>query len=176
MCAGITTFNALRHSGARPGDMVAVLGVGGLGHLGVQFAAKMGFRTVAIARGKDKETLAHELGAWRYIDSQTQDASAELDEARGRRVVLATVTSGSAMSAVPSAASASNGTLVVLGAPPIRSRCAACSLIWRRRSVKGWPSGTAVDSQDTLAFSALTGVRPMTEVFPLERPPTATIA
>ncbi|MGH8247530.1 MAG: alcohol dehydrogenase catalytic domain-containing protein, partial [Gammaproteobacteria bacterium] len=100
MCAGITTFNSLRNSGARPGDTVAVLGVGGLGHLGVQFAAKMGFRTVAIARGKDKEALARKLGAWQYIDSQAQDAAAELVKLGGARVILATVTSGKAMSAL----------------------------------------------------------------------------
>ena len=168
MCAGITTFNALRHSGARPGDTVAVLGIGGLGHLGVQFAAKMGFRTVAIARGKDKEALARELGAWRYIDSQAQDVSAELTALGGARVVLATVTSGGAMNAVLGGLGV-DGTLVVVGAAPDPLQVSALLLIGGRRSVKGWPSGTAADSQDTLAFSALTGVRPVTEVFPLDR-------
>ena len=168
MCAGITTFNALRHSGARPGDTVAVLGIGGLGHLGVQFAARMGFRTVAIARGTDKEALARELGAWRYIDSQAEDVSAALTALGGARVVLATVTNGSAMNAVLGGLGV-DGTLVVVGAAPEPLQVSAILLIGGRRSIKGWPSGTAADSQDTLAFSALTGVRPVTEEFPLER-------
>src|SRR5436305_4531742 len=115
MCAGITTFNSLRHSGARPGDVVAVHGIGGLGHLGVQFAAKMGFKTVAIARGQDKEPLTRQLGAWHYIDSQAQDAAAELGRLGGARVILATATSGKAMSAVVGGLSV-NGKLIVLGA------------------------------------------------------------
>src|SRR6185369_6224760 len=115
MCAGITTFNALRNSGARPGDVVAVLGLGGLGHLGVQYAVKMGFKTVAIARGKDKEPLAKKLGAWRYIDSQAQDPAAELQKLGGAKVILATVTAGDAMSAVQGGLGI-NGTLVVIGA------------------------------------------------------------
>jgi propanol-preferring alcohol dehydrogenase len=172
MCAGITTFNALRHSGARPGDTVAVLGVGGLGHLGVQFAAKMGFRTVAIARGKDKGPLARELGAWRYIDSETQDVSAALMELGGARVVLATVTSGSAMAAALGGLGI-DGTLVVLGAAADPLQVNSLLLIGGRRSIVGWPSGTAADSQDTLAFSALTGVRSVNELFPLERAPDA---
>ncbi len=168
MCAGITTFNSLRHSGARPGDTVAVLGVGGLGHLGVQFAAKMGFRTVAIARGKDKEALARKLGAWQYIDSQSQDAGAELAKRGGARVILATVTSGKAMSAVLGGLGI-NGKLIVLGAAADPLEVPAIALIGGRRSIQGWPSGTSVDSQDTLSFSVLTSVRAMTEVFPLER-------
>jgi propanol-preferring alcohol dehydrogenase len=168
MCAGITTFNSLRNSGARPGDTVAVLGVGGLGHLAVQFAAKMGFRTVAIARGKDKEALARKLGAWQYIDSQSQDAAAELAKLGGARVILATVTSGKAMSAVLGGLGI-NGKLIVLGAAADPLEVPALALIGGRRSIQGWPSGTAVDSQDTLSFSVLTGVRAMTEVFPLER-------
>jgi D-arabinose 1-dehydrogenase-like Zn-dependent alcohol dehydrogenase len=172
MCAGITTFNALRHSGAVPGDTVAVLGVGGLGHLGVQFAAKMGFRTVAIARGKDKGPLARELGAWRYIDSEAQDVSAALMELGGARVVLATVTSGSAMAATLGGLGI-DGTLVVLGAATDPLQVNSLLLIGGRRSIVGWPSGTAADSQDTLAFSALTGVRSVNEVFPLERAPDA---
>jgi len=168
MCAGITTFNSLRHSGARPGDTVAVLGVGGLGHLGVQFAAKMGFRTVAIARGKDKEALARKLGAWQYIDSQSQDAAAELAKLGGARVILATVTSGKAMSAVLGGLGI-NGKLIIVGAPADPLEVPALALIGGRRSIQGWPSGTSVDSQDTLSFSVLTGVRAMTEVFPLER-------
>jgi D-arabinose 1-dehydrogenase-like Zn-dependent alcohol dehydrogenase len=168
MCAGITTFNALRNSGARPGDLVAVLGVGGLGHLGVQFAAKMGFKTIAIARGKDKEPLARKLGAWRYIDSQAQDAAAELNKLGGARVILATVTSGAAMNSLLGGLGV-NGKFVVLGAADEPLLVPAPLLITGRRSITGWPSGTSIDSQDTLAFSALTGVRPMTEVFPLER-------
>ena len=168
MCAGITTFNSLRHSGAMPGDLVAILGVGGLGHLGVQFAAKMGFKTVAIARGKDKAPLARTLGAHHYIDSETQDPAAELVKLGGARVILATVTSGTAMSASVAGLGV-NGSLVVLGAAHEPLDVPAHVLIGGRRSIVGWPSGRSLDSQETMAFSALTGVRPMTEVFPLER-------
>jgi D-arabinose 1-dehydrogenase-like Zn-dependent alcohol dehydrogenase len=167
MCAGITTYNALRNSGARPGDLVAVHGLGGLGHLGVQFAAKMGFRTVAIARGKDKEPLAKKLGAWRYIDSQGEDAAAALARLGGARVILATVTNGAAMSSVLGGLGI-NGTLLVLGAadslevPPLL-------LIGGRRSIKGWYCGTSIDSEETLSFSVLAGVRSMNEAFPLDR-------
>jgi len=168
MCAGITTFNSLRHSGARPGDLVAVLGIGGLGHLGVQFAAKMGFRTVAIARGSDKEPLARKLGAFRYIDTQVQDPAAELLKLGGAKIVLATVTSGKAMSAVLAGLGV-NGKLVILGAAGEPLEVPAMPLILGRRSIMGWPSGSSIDSQDTLSFSALTGVRAMTETFPLER-------
>jgi D-arabinose 1-dehydrogenase-like Zn-dependent alcohol dehydrogenase len=168
MCAGITTFNSLRNSGARPGDLVAVLGVGGLGHLGVQFAAKMGFKTVAIARGMDKEPLARELGAWHYIDSQEQDPAAELLKLGGARAILATATSGKAMSAVLGGLGI-NGKLIVLGAAAEPLEVNAISLLMGRRSIVGWPSGSSIDSQDTLSFSVLTGVRAMTEVFPLER-------
>jgi D-arabinose 1-dehydrogenase-like Zn-dependent alcohol dehydrogenase len=168
MCAGITTFNSLRHCGARPGDLVAVLGVGGLGHLAIQFAARMGFRTVAIARGGDKEALTRELGARRYIDSEREDPAAELARLGGARVIVATVTSGRAMSAVVGGLGV-DGALLVLGAPADPLEINAGLLVGGRRSIKGWPSGTSIDSEDTLAFSALTGVRPMTEVFPLER-------
>jgi len=168
MCAGITTYNALRNSGARPGDVVAVLGVGGLGHLGVQFAAKMGFKTVAIARGQDKEPLARQLGAWHYLDSEAQDAAAELTTLGGARVILATVTSGKAMSAVVGGLSI-NGKLIVIGAAGDPLELPPALLISGRRSIVGWPSGTSIDSQDTLSFSALTGVRSMNEIFPLER-------
>jgi D-arabinose 1-dehydrogenase-like Zn-dependent alcohol dehydrogenase len=168
MCAGITTFNAIRNSGARPGDTVAVLGVGGLGHLAIQFAAKMGFRTVAIARGSDKEPLATKLGAWRYLDSQTQDAAAELAKLGGARIIVSTVTSAKAMSAVLGGLGV-DGRLIILGVPAEPLEVNALALIMRRQSIAGWPSGTSIDSQDTLAFSALTGVRAMTEVFPLER-------
>ena len=168
MCAGVTTFNSLRNSGARPGDLVAVLGVGGLGHLGVQFAAKMGFKTVAIARGMDKEPLARKLGAWSYIDSKSQDAAAELLKLGGAKVILATVTSSQAMSAVLGGLGV-NGKLIVIGALAEPLEVPGISLIVGRRSILGWPAGSAIDSQDTLSFSMLTGVRPMTEVFPLER-------
>jgi D-arabinose 1-dehydrogenase-like Zn-dependent alcohol dehydrogenase len=167
MCAGLTTFNALRNSGARPGDVVAVLGLGGLGHLGVQYAAKMGFHTVGIARGKDKEPLARQLGASIYIDSQAQDPAAELQKLGGAKVILATATSGEAMSAVQGGL-AVNGTLLVLGAAP-SLQVSPLVLLSGCRSIKGWNSGTSIDSQDTLAFSARTGVQSMNEMFPLER-------
>ncbi len=168
MCAGLTTYNALRNSGARPGDVVAVLGVGGLGHLGVQFAAKMGFKTVAIARGRDREPLARKLGAQHYIDSEAQDAAAELLKLGGARVILATATSSKAMSAVLGGLGV-NGKLMVIGAAAESFEVPPSLLIMGRRSIAGWPSGTSIDSQETLSFSALTGVRSMNEVFPLER-------
>jgi D-arabinose 1-dehydrogenase-like Zn-dependent alcohol dehydrogenase len=167
MCAGITTFNALRHSGAQPGDVVAILGIGGLGHLGVQFATKMGFKTVAIARGADKEPLARQLGARHYIDSQAQDPSAELIKLGGAKVVLATATSGKALSAVLGGLGIDGKMIIVGAADPLE--VPPLLLIGGRRSVMGWPSGRSIDSQDTLRFSALTGVRSMNEVFPLER-------
>jgi alcohol dehydrogenase/propanol-preferring alcohol dehydrogenase len=167
MCAGVTTFNALRNSGARPGDVVAVLGLGGLGHLGVQFAVRMGFKTVAIARGTDKESLARELGAWRYVDSRTQDPAAALAGLGGAKVVLATVTNGDAMSATVGGLGV-NGTLMVLGAAE-SLMFSPLPLLMGCRSVKGWYSGTSIGSQDALAFSVLTGVRSMNEEFPLER-------
>jgi len=168
VCAGVTTFNSLRNSGARPNDVVAVLGLGGLGHLGVQFAAKMGFKTVAIARGSDKEPLARQLGAHHYIDSQAQDVAAELVKMGGAKVVLATVTNAEAMSATLGGL-AVNGKLLILGAPHEPLEVPAFPLISGCRSVAGWYSGTSIDSQDTLSFSTLTGVRAMTEVYPLER-------
>src|SRR5437763_8454111 len=157
MCAGITTYNSLRNSGARPGDLVAVLGIGGLGHLGVQFAAKIGFKTVAIARGQDKEPLARQLGAWYYIDSRARDAAAELTRLGGARVILATVTSGKAMSAVVGGLGV-NGKLIVLGAAGDPLQIPAVLLIGARRSVSGWPSVTSLDLQDTFAFRAFTAV------------------
>ncbi len=168
MCAGITTFNSLRNSGARPGDLVAILGVGGLGHLGIQFAVKMGFRTVAIARGMDKEPLARKLGAWSYIDSKTQDPAVELLKLGGAKVILATVTSGKAMSAALGGLGV-NGKLIILGAAAEPLQVPGVPLMLGRRSILGWPSGSSIDSQDTLSFSLLTGVRAMSEVFPLER-------
>ncbi len=167
MCAGITTFNALRNSNARAGDLVAILGLGGLGHLGVQYAVKMGFRTVGIARGADKAPLAGKLGAHYYIDSQAQDPAAELQKLGGAKVILATVTNGDAMSAVQGGLGL-DGTLVVIGAAE-SMRVSPLNLVSGRRAIKGWYSGTAADSQDTLRFSVLTGVRSMNEVFPLER-------
>jgi D-arabinose 1-dehydrogenase-like Zn-dependent alcohol dehydrogenase len=167
MCAGITTFNALRHSGAQPGDLVAILGIGGLGHLGVQFAAKMGFETVAIARGEDKGPLAKELGAHHYIDSTAEDPAKALTALGGAKVVLATVTSGKAMAATIDGLGI-DGKLVVLGAADA-IEVSPLQLIMARRSIAGWPSGRSIDSEDTLAFSMLQGVRPMNEVYPLER-------
>ncbi|HZE72898.1 MAG TPA: alcohol dehydrogenase [Pyrinomonadaceae bacterium] len=168
VCAGVTTFNSLRNSGARPNELVAVLGLGGLGHLGVQFAVKMGFKTVAIARGGDKEPLARKLGAQHYIDSQSQDPAAELTKMGGAKVILATVTNAGAMNATLGGLGV-NGQLLVLGAPPEPLAVPALLLLGGRRSVDGWYSGTSIDSQDTLSFSTLTGVRAMTEVYPLER-------
>jgi alcohol dehydrogenase/propanol-preferring alcohol dehydrogenase len=168
LCAGITTFNALRNSGARPGDLVAILGIGGLGHLGVQFAQKMGFRTVAIARGQDKAALATQLGAQHYIDSKAENIAEALQALGGARVILATVTSGKAMS-VALGGLGSDGKLIIIGASEDPVEVPVPQFIMRRNSVQGWPSGTSADSQDTLAFSVLTGVKPMIETFPLTR-------
>ena len=167
MCAGVTTFNALRNSGARPGDLVAVLGIGGLGHLGVQFAAKMGFKTIAIARGKDKEPLARKLGAIHYIDSHEKNPATELNKLGGAKVVIATVTNAEAMTAVLGGL-APNGVLMVIGAAGPLS-VDPILLISGQRSVKGWYSGASIDSQDTLKFSALNGVASMNEIFPFDR-------
>lgn len=168
MCAGVTTYNSLRNSGAQAGDTVAVLGLGGLGHLGVQYANKMGMRTIAIARGKDKEPLAKNLGAHHYIDSQATDPSAELMKLGGAKIILATVTDAKAMNAAMGGLGL-NGKMIIVGAPHEPLQVPAVLLISGRRSVTGWPSGSSIDSQDTLAFSALTGVRSMNEVFPLGR-------
>jgi D-arabinose 1-dehydrogenase-like Zn-dependent alcohol dehydrogenase len=168
LCAGITTFNSLRHSGAVAGDLVAVLGVGGLGHLGVQFAAKMGFRTVAIARGADKGPLARKLGASLYIDSTTQNVSEELTKLGGAKVILATVTDARSMSSVV-AGLGIDGKLVILGASAEPVEVSPLLLIGPRRSISGWPSGTAVDSEDTMKFSVASNVRPTIETFPLAK-------
>jgi D-arabinose 1-dehydrogenase-like Zn-dependent alcohol dehydrogenase len=157
----------VRNSDARPGKVVAILGVGGLGHLGVQFAAQMGCKTGASARGEDKEPLARKLGTWHYIDSQVQEPATELVNLGGARVMLATVTSGEAMSAVLGGLGV-RGKLVVLGAPE-SLEVYPLLLIAGRRPVVGWYSGTSIDAQDTLAFSVHNGVRSMNEVFPLER-------
>jgi D-arabinose 1-dehydrogenase-like Zn-dependent alcohol dehydrogenase len=167
MCAGITTYNALRNSGARAGDLVAVHGLGGLGHLGVQYAVKMGFKTVGIARGQDKEALARKLGAHHYIDSQAEDPAAALQKLGGAKAIIATVTAGEAMSAVQGGLGI-NGTMMVIGAAQSMT-VSPLFLLSGRRAVKGWYSGTAADSQDTLKFSVLTGVRSMNEVYPLEK-------
>ena len=172
MCAGITTYNALRNSGARAGDVVAILGIGGLGHLGVQFAAKMGFRTIAIARGKDEEELVKKLGARQYIDNRSQNAVEELNKLGGAKVILATVPSGKAMSEILGGL-AVNGKLVIIGASDEPIQVPSFLFISGRRSSIGWPAGTSIDSQDTLSFSVLSGVRSMNEVFPLEKAPEA---
>jgi D-arabinose 1-dehydrogenase-like Zn-dependent alcohol dehydrogenase len=168
LCAGITTFNALRHSGAHTGDLVAILGIGGLGHLGVQFAAKMGFKTVAIARGADKGPLAKKLGAHIYLDSTSQNAAEELTKLGGAKVILATVTDAKSMSSVLGGLGI-DGKLVVLGASAQPIEVSPLLLIGARRSIAGWPSGTAPDSEDTLKFSVLSNVRPMIEIFPLAK-------
>jgi D-arabinose 1-dehydrogenase-like Zn-dependent alcohol dehydrogenase len=168
LCAGIATFNALRHSGARAGDLVAVLGIGGLGHLGVQFAQRMGFKTVAIARGADKGPLAKKLGAHIYIDSTTQNAAEELTKLGGAKVILATAADAASMSSV-AAGLGVDGKLVVLGASAEPIEVAPLLLIGGRRSIAGWPSGTAPDSEDTLKFSVMSSVRPMIETFPLAK-------
>lgn len=167
-CAGVTTFNALRNSGARTGDLVAILGLGGLGHLGVQFAAKMGFESVGIARGKDKESFAKQLGANHYIDSESQNVAAELEKLGGAKVILSTVTSGKAVNAAIGGMGI-NGKTILVGNPDQPLEIPARLLIGGRRSVGGWPSGSPIDSQDTLAYCALHGIRPMTEIYPLQR-------
>lgn len=166
MCAGITTFNALRESVARPGDLVAILGVGGLGHLGIQFAAKMGFEVAAIARGTDKEPLAKKLGAHHYIDSKASNVAEELNKLGGAQVVLATVTVADAMTVTLDGLKA-RGQLVVVGAPSDPLQVPGASIIFKSSAVQGHASGTSQDSEDTLRFSAITGVRPMIETMPL---------
>ena len=168
LCAGITTFNALRHSGARAGELVAILGLGGLGHLGVQFASRMGFRTVAIARGADKGPLARKLGAQIYIDSTAQDPAEELTRLGGAAVILATVTDAKTMSAVIPGLGI-DGKLLVVGASGEPIEVPPLAIIGARRSIAGWPSGTAPDSEDTLNFSVQSNVRPVIETFALTK-------
>jgi D-arabinose 1-dehydrogenase-like Zn-dependent alcohol dehydrogenase len=168
LCAGITTYNALRHSGAHAGDLVGILGIGGLGHLGVQFAAKMGFHTVAIARGTDKEPLARKLGAKDYIDSTQQNVAEAMTKLGGARVILATVTDAKSMSDAVGALGI-DGKLMVIGASMQPIEVPPLALIGARRSIAGWPSGTSADSEDTLDFSVMTGIRPMIETFPLAK-------
>ena len=165
LCAGITVFNSLRNSGARPGDLVAVQGVGGLGHLGIQYANRMGFETVALNRGTDKQALASKLGAKHYVDT-TGNVSEALQQLGGVRVALATAPDAKSISSLVTGL-APDGKLLVVGAAMDPLSISALDLIGARRSVQGWPSGSAIDSEDTLRFSALSSVRPMIEKFPL---------
>src|SRR5207245_4955174 len=168
LCAGITTYNALRNGGLRGGDLVAVQGVGGLGHLGIQFARHMGFRTVAIGRGRHKEKLAKDLGAHVYIDTAAEDAAAALQHMGGARAILATGTSGNAMGSLVSGLAA-RGKLIVLGVPQDQIHLNAFPLVFGGRSIYGSLTGTPIDGEDTLAFSVLENIRPMTETLPLEQ-------
>jgi D-arabinose 1-dehydrogenase-like Zn-dependent alcohol dehydrogenase len=168
LCAGVTTFNALRHSGALPADLVAVQGIGGLGHLGVQFAAKFGYRTVAIGRGPENAARAKKLGAAAYIDSQATNAAQELKKMGGARVILATAPSSKAMSELVDGLGP-KGTLVVVGATMDPIEVTPIQLITNRRNIQGWASGIPTDSEDTLRFSELTGVRAMIEKYPLAK-------
>jgi D-arabinose 1-dehydrogenase-like Zn-dependent alcohol dehydrogenase len=168
LCAGITVFNALRNSGARAGDTVAVQGIGGLGHLGIQYARQMGFRTVAIGRGADKKPLATKLGAHEYIDNAAGDQAQALQKLGGANVVLATAPDSKSMSGLVNGLTP-NGTLLVVGAGTDSLTVTPLQLISGKKSLKGWASGTARDSEDTLKFSSLSGVRPMIERYPLEK-------
>jgi propanol-preferring alcohol dehydrogenase len=168
LCAGITTYNALRNAGLRAGDLVAVQGIGGLGHLGVQFARRMGFRTVAIGRGGDKEKLAKDLGAHVYIDTAVEDAVAVLQRMGGARAILATAPSGDAMGPLVSALAA-RGKLIVVGVPGDPIQLNAFPLVFGGRSIYGSLAGTAIDTEDALAFSVLENIRPMIETLPLEQ-------
>ena len=166
MCAGITTFNALRHSGALPSDLVAVQGIGGLGHLGIQFAQKFGYRVAAVGRGPENAALAKKLGAHVYIDSAASNAAAELQKLGGARVILATAPSSKAMSSLVDGLGM-NGRMMVVGAVAEPIEVSPIQLIIGRRSLQGWPSGIPTDSEDTLRFAEMTGVRPMIEKYPL---------
>jgi len=168
MCAGITTFNALRHSGARPGDLVAIQGIGGLGHLGIQFASKSGLATVAISRGEKNRELALKLGARVYIDARSQDVAKELTALGGARAILATAPDGKAMGSLVDGLGV-DGTLLTIGVSFEPMSVSSSQLLMARKSILGWPSGTAKDSEDTLNFAAANGVRAMIETFPLER-------
>jgi len=168
MCAGITTFNALRHSGAGPGDLVGIQGIGGLGHLGIQFAAKSGYDVIAIGRGEDKQPLALKLGARRYIDTDKQDVAAEMSKEGGASVILATAPDSKAIGVLVDSLGV-RGRLVVIGASPEPFAVSSIQLITAQRSIIGWPAGTSRDSEDTLKFAAATGVRAMIETFPIEK-------
>jgi D-arabinose 1-dehydrogenase-like Zn-dependent alcohol dehydrogenase len=167
MCAGVTTYNALRNSGAREGDVVAIFGVGGLGHLGIQFASKMGFKTIAIGRGKDKEEIVRKLGARHYIDSKSQNPVEELVKLGGAKIILGTGPGGKAMSSVLGGL-AINGKLIIIGASDEPLELSPNFFFFGHRSVVGWLAGSSIDSEDTLSFSVSSGVRSMNEVFPLE--------
>jgi D-arabinose 1-dehydrogenase-like Zn-dependent alcohol dehydrogenase len=167
VCAGVTTYNALRNSPARPGDLVAVQGIGGLGHLAVQFASRMGFRVAAIARGEEKRELARKLGAHHYIDSQAGDPAAALQELGGASVILATVTSGKAMSLLLGGLRA-RGRMIVVGVGPDPIEVSTVQLVFGTRAIEGALTGSPLDGEDTLAFSALEGIRPTIETVPLE--------
>jgi D-arabinose 1-dehydrogenase-like Zn-dependent alcohol dehydrogenase len=168
LCAGITVFNSLRNSGARAGDTVAVQGIGGLGHLGIQYSRQMGFRTIAVGRGKDKQALARKLGAHEYVDTNAGSPAEALQKLGGARVILATAPDSKSISALMDGV-AGNGKLLVVGAGMESLTVTPLQIIGRRRAIQGWPSGTAKDSEDTLRFSSLTGVRPMIERYPLEK-------
>jgi D-arabinose 1-dehydrogenase-like Zn-dependent alcohol dehydrogenase len=168
MCAGITTFNALRHSGALPSDLVAVQGIGGLGHLGIQFANKFGYRVAAVGRGPENATLAKKLGAHVYIDSAATNAAAELQKLGGARVILATAPNAKAMSSLVDGLG-TNGRMMVVGAPAEPVEVSVLALLFGRKSLQGWPSGIPTDSEDTLRFAEMTGVRPMIEKYPFEK-------
>ncbi len=168
MCAGLTTFNALRHSGAVPSDLVAIQGIGGLGHLGIQFAKKSGYQVVAIGRGTENAALAKKLGADVYIDSETTDAAAELQKLGGASAILATAPSGKAISSLIGGLG-NNGTLMVIGASPDPIEVQAGQLIIGRKGIHGWSAGIPTDSEDTLHFAEMTGVRPMIEKYPLAK-------
>ncbi len=168
LCAGITVFNSLRNSGARAGDTVAVQGIGGLGHLGIQYARQMGFRTIAVGRGKDKEALARKLGAHEYIDTGAGAPAESLQKLGGAKIILATAPDSKSISALIDGL-ASDGTLLVVGAGFESLTVTPLQLIGGRKALQGWPSGTAKDSEDTLRFSSLSGVRPMIERYPLEK-------
>ncbi len=168
LCAGITVYNALRNASARAGDLVAIQGIGGLGHLGIQYARQMGFHTVGIGRGGDKEPLARKLGAHAYVDTSTSPAAEQLQKLGGARVILATAPDSKAMAALVGGL-APGGKLVIVGVSPEPLNISLMDIVLARRSIQGWPSGTAKDSEDTLRFSVLTGVRPMIERYPLEK-------
>jgi len=168
MCAGLTTFNALRHSGALPSDLVAIQGIGGLGHLGIQFAKKFGYRVAAVGRGPENAVLAKKLGADVYIDSVATDAAAELQKLGGARVILATAPSGKSMSALVGGLGA-NGTLLVVGAEMDPIEVPPNQLLFGKKRIQGWLAGIPTDSEDTLRFAAMTGIRPMIEQYPLAK-------
>lgn len=172
MCAGVTTFNSLRHAGALPGDLVGVQGIGGLGHLGIQFADKFGYKVAAIGRGSENAALAKKLGADVYIDSSATDPAAELMKLGGARAILATAPSGKSMTALINGLGA-NGVLMVIGAPPDPIEASPVALLFAKRRIQGWAAGIPSDSEDTLRFAELTGTRPMIEKYPLEKAPEA---